>query len=178
MTNLESSAKASDGVWKAAEYVPDPYGPDAPVPETWTPDHVARRLIEAFRVDRRMPRIESPKQPGSAHPSIEYSREEMEIWETVPIDPSRFIPTRAEIDVMETAFGWLTRMSVIDFDGVVALRVWALRTAGGKTRRGSAASVRTLARKLGVADTTLLRRKDRALSSIASTLNAKDMPVW
>lgn len=178
MSLLQKNTDAMNGDWKAAEYVPDPYGPDAPVPTRWTPTHVARRLIEAFRVDRRMPRIERPKSPGSAHPAMEYSREEMEIWETVPLDPSRFIPTHPEIDLMETAFAWLQIINRTDFDGLVALRIWAIRMSSGATRRGSGTSVRAIACKLGVSHIKLLRRKDCALSAIASELNAKKMPVW
>lgn len=171
----ERQGRAHDGQWKAPEYKPDPYGPDAPIPETWTLDHVARRLIEAFRIDRRMPRIERPKAPGSAHPTMEYSREEKEIWETVEIDPKRFAPTPAEIAAMETAFGWLRQ---IDFDKADSLRAWSIRQTGTAIKRASGNSVRSIASKMGVSHVTLLKRKDRALSSIASRLNAERQPVW
>lgn len=105
MGHLQTAANASRHNWtppaiEAVERSPA-------IPTTWTPDHVASRLIEAFRVDRRMPRIERPKSPGSAHPAMEFSREEMDEWEAIEIDPSRFAPRWDEIAAMEEAFAWL-----------------------------------------------------------------------
>ena len=171
----ERQGKANDGAWKAPEYKSDPYGPDAPIPETWTPDHVARRLIQAFRIDRRMPRIERPKKPGSAHPTVEYSREEMEIWEAVPIDVRRFAPTPIERLEMEVAFAWLHMIADAES---LALRAWAIRQAGGGLCGRSGNSIRSIAASQGVSHVTLLKRKDRALLSIASRLNGAKEPVF
>jgi hypothetical protein len=133
-------------------------------------DMVADWLIEAFKIDRRLPSIERPKKPGSAHPAMEYSREERDEWELIELDPKRFAPTREEIASMELAFKWLLSVRESDPDGCFALKNWALRKAGGKTNRSGANSIKALARKMGVTDTALLKRKDRALSLITSTL--------
>jgi hypothetical protein len=163
--NCSSDFSPSDDMTEANE--PQPYV----IPETWTPEHVAKRLIEAFAVDRRLPRIERPKAPGSAHPQMTYTAEEMEEWEAIPIDPKRYAPQLAEIAVMERAFDWLQIVRESHHGIHFALKNWALCRASGR-------SLRKVARDNGVGEDTLRKRADRALFLIASRLNAVNEPVW
>jgi hypothetical protein len=166
MTHLQL---ASEGA-----YVPTPHEPtyddDGTLPAVWTPSHVSLRLIEAFRIDKRLPRVASPKAPGSAHPQIEYTDEERAEWETIPYDPSRAYPSPAEIATMEECFGWLSALAVLDLNACLALRMWALRMAGGNTNRSGVRSLAGTARSLGIAKSTMTERKDRAISLIGSML--------
>src|ERR1019366_3091518 len=78
-----------------------------PEPDYWTPSRVQRHLLEAFRIDDRLPKVAGPKQPGSAHPVMEYTDEERAEWEAVPIDPTKFSVTRAEEIAMNATLDWL-----------------------------------------------------------------------
>ena len=163
MGHLQTAAEAARHDWTPPAFEDVEIAPSIPV--EWTPDHVAGRLVEAFRVDRRMPRIERPKAPGSAHPTMEFSREEMAEWEAIEIDPSRFAPRRSEIAAMEEAFAWLLILRESDLDAQFALKIWALTTASGH-------SLRRFCRETGMVRVTLQKRKDRALKAISSKLNA------
>lgn len=140
-------------------------------PPWWTPGRVQRHLLEAFKTDDRMPRVESPKQPGSAHPTMEYTREEIDSWEPVPIDPRRFSVTRAQERKMNATMEWLAFVREADTQLYFCLRAWMLTE-----RRG--ASHRAHCGRIGMVHTTLLRRKDRALSIVSSRLNADLVPVF
>jgi hypothetical protein len=168
MSRLQTAAEARSHSWMPPPFEVAELAPA--IAAEWTPDHVARRMVEAFRVDRRLPRIERPKAPGSAHPTMEFSREEIAEWEPIEIDPSRFAPTRVEIAAMEAAFAWLLIVRESDPDAQFALKIWALSAASGN-------SLRRFCRKTGAHRVTLLKRKDRALRVISSELNADSVGV-
>lgn len=136
---------------------------DAPIPEVWTPEHVARRLVEAFRIDRRLPRIERPKAPGSAHPQIEYTEEEREAWEVIPLDMARIAPSLEEIETMDACFAWLAMVSRVDLDAHFALKNWARLKAENS-------SIRKFCRQHGIGHVTLIHRKNRATAKIVGKL--------
>ncbi len=79
--------------------------PDGPIPDRWTPDHVGRRLIDAFRVLDRMPKIAGPKGASTGWPEIERSAEDRKGW----VEQDRYEelvrsaakPTRLEMTRME-----------------------------------------------------------------------------
>src|SRR5271155_4771711 len=82
----------------------------------WTPDDVQAALLDAFKVDKRMPGIGGPKKPGGSHPAIFYSRAEIaelqrmvDAGETT-IRAVRVTPSRSEIKRMGLAFGWLEKV--------------------------------------------------------------------
>lgn len=172
MGHLQTAADAAKGEWKPKARANEGGEVDfanAPWLGYWTPEFVGRCMIEAFRIDRSLPRIERPKAPGSAHPQIEYSEEEREAWEEIPLDPERMMPSPLAKARMETIFEWLTDLrdgSELQF----ALKNWAMRRASGT-------SDRRIAGKLGMVRVTLTRRRDRALSAIASRLNAGKMSL-
>jgi hypothetical protein len=142
------------------------------VPKTWTAALVQSRFLEAFRVDRRLPRIERPKPPGSAHPTMEYSPEERAEWEAIPIDLSRLPPSRGEISRMERIFDWLLFLVGAAFDHLrVALKAWlATETRGG--------SHVTHCRKAGLLLATFIAWKDEAVELIARRLNRDGVAVF
>jgi len=145
-------------------------------PNWWTPSRVQRHLLEAFKIDDRMPKVASPKQPGSAHPAMEYTREEIEAWETVPLDPRRFPVTREQERAMNVALDWLFIVRAENMDAYRALRAFMLieRRRGGE----GCQTIKRYCRDIGVLRVTFLYRKDRALSLIASKLNADLLPVF
>ena len=151
------------------------------IPETWTPEHVAVRLIEAFAIDRRLPRIERPKSTGSTYSVSKITAEEMAQWgitaeemakwEQSEIDPKRFPPLPADIRVMERAFDWLPFVYESRPSMHFALKIWAIAKAGGRSAKG-------FCNNNGLPWATFRSRKDAALSLIASRLNEVNEPVW
>ena len=145
------------------------------IPPFWTPRHVARRLIEAFQMDARMPRVKTPKRPGGSHPAIVYTREELAEHEQ---EPQRFPLSLREIAVMETVLDWLLIVRVADEAAYFSLRAWLLfernKRAGGKNCR----SVVQLCERIGVKRVTFIDRKDKALWLICSRLCELSTPVF
>ena len=80
---------------------------EAPLPSEWTAEHVKRRLLEALGVDYRQMGIGRPREPGSAHPEIIRTAEEIAGAEVFPLDPRRFRPTRAETAMADAVLAWL-----------------------------------------------------------------------
>lgn len=138
------------------------------LPTEWTADLVAEKLIEAFSVDRRMARIKGPRELGAVHPQIEYSAEDREEWERQEI---KLAPLADEIAAMETAFGWLDAVRESDWNAFDALRKWAIY-------KNWHISLRSIAKKAGMKESTLRLRYERALSSIVSRLNRLGTPVF
>jgi hypothetical protein len=130
-----------------------------------TADAIAERLIEAFAVNRRLPRIERPRAPGS-HMRVVHSRADMKEWEIEELDPARLPPQPAEIAAMEQAFAWLRPVAAASLENYDALKAWVLAKLHGKP------SLRSIARSWGIPPMKFLRRKDRALAMIVQNLEA------
>ncbi len=153
----------------------DPTG-GAPPPATWTPDHVARRLVAAFRILDRLPRVRGPREPGAHWPGhrVEWAdqlaqaelpesekRERAEWRNRIGMNPSG-----VEIAQMEASLDWLRDLRAADSGLALVASLWALRAA---RRR----SVRALCREKKWAPHTFYRLRARALDHLATTLNAR-----
>jgi hypothetical protein len=140
-------------------------------PAPWTGEMVRNRLVEAFEIDRRLPR-ERSRTAGSSWPAkpihefvdVVYWNEGEQrerVWESwersANVSPQ-------EITRMEAAFGWLQWVPMEERRN---LEAWALATA---TRR----SVSAILRKRGLPRTSFYRLRDKAADSIAAKLNAKE----
>jgi hypothetical protein len=129
-----------------------------------TIEATAKRVVDAFEVDRRLPRNRTPKAPGNAHPAVFRSKEERLITalaraaDGIVDDEPSIPPTLAEIAAMEATFAWLLAMRTVWPEEYDALRAWAKRMAG------CGRSIRSIAKDTGTSAMTLLRRKDRALT--------------
>jgi hypothetical protein len=130
-----------------------------------TADVVAERLIEAFAINRRLPRIERPRAPGS-HMRVVHSRADVKDWEVEELDPTRLPPTPPEIVAMERAFSWLLPVAEASLENYQALKAWCSVKLTGKP------SLRSIARSWGIPPMKFLRRKDRALAMIVQNLKA------
>jgi hypothetical protein len=143
-----------------------------------TADEVSQRVIAAFAVDRRLPRVKSPKAPGGSHPPVWRSEEErLEVAQARKAqgirddEPVRIHPSHDEIAEMEGAFAWLPPVAAANREAYEALRIWAKRMAEPVATKGKH-SLRSIAAGLGMPPMKLIRRKDRALSIIVERLNA------
>lgn len=148
---------------------------------SWTPEHVALRLVEAFRTLDLMPRVESPRQTGNHWPRhrIEWAdrlaQAELPEAERREREARRneqaFRPSGAAIARMDTALDWLRDLRAIDPGLALVTSLWALRAA---RRR----SLRALCREKGWAPATFYKLRARALGQLASSLNARGVAVF
>ena len=153
---------------------------DAP-PERWTPEHVGRRLVDAFRTLDRLPRARGPRQPGNHWPNTrlewadQLAQAELPAAERLERDVLRnalaLRPSGREIDRMGRALDWLRDLRAVDPGLALVTHLWALRAA---RRR----SLRALCREKGWAPGTFYKLRARALDHLATTLNVSAVPVF
>jgi hypothetical protein len=150
-----------------AQQQPAPSSSSAP----WTAEIVRERLVEAFEVDRRLPR-DRRQGTGSSWPAApihefadivhwdagEQRERVWRSWERSPAAP-------AEVTRMEEAFGWLRWVPMRERQ---ALEAWAQAAA---TRR----SVSALLAKRGLKRSTFYRQRDNAARRIADKLNREGL---
>jgi hypothetical protein len=143
-----------------------------------TAEQISERIIAAFEVDRRLPRVKSPKAPGGSHPAVWRSEEErLEVAQARKAEgirddePVRIHPSHDEIAEMEEAFESLRDLARVDREAYDCLRVWAKRMAEPVATKG-AKSLRSIAACLGMPPMKLIRRKDRALDLLVSRENS------
>ena len=114
----------ADDLKQRAEAVTEPG-----IPATWTPEHVGARLVEAFRIVTRDPRV-GPRQHANGWP--DYVREFGDLTDAIEdemIAARRERVTADEVSRMTEALSWPMRF----LDGkplqADALMFWALATA-------------------------------------------------
>lgn len=154
---------------------------DAALPDSWTPEHVARRLVDAFKTLDRTPRVRGPKQPGDHWPRHRVEWADQLAQAELPESERReradwrhragMKPSSLEITAMDASLEWLRELRDIDTGMALVTSFWALRTA---RRR----SVRALCREKGWAPHTVYRLRARALEHLAAALNARHVAVF
>jgi hypothetical protein len=159
----------------------DDFETEAALPETWTPEHVARRLVDAFRTLDRMPRVRGPRQPGDHWPRHRVEWADQLAQAELPENEKReraewrnrlgVKPSGLEITQMDASLDWLRDLRTADSGMALVTSLWALRAA---RRR----SVRALCREKGWAPHTFYRLRARALDHLAAALNARHVAVF
>jgi hypothetical protein len=140
--------------------------------DTWTADDVEARLIHAMKLDRIAPRLRGPKAPGSAHPTIEYSREERDerqAWDIAEMDGAepRAPIVRAERDFMDGVLGWF-RYLHDESEGTRKVFVaWLKGKAAGH------GGMKHWQAKHGVANGSVAHARKRCVAAIVARLNAE-----
>ena len=138
----------------------------------WTAEIVRERLVEAFEIDRRLPR-DRLRTTGSAWPASpihEFSdivhwnsgeqREQVwRSWERAPASPQ-------EVTRMEEAFGWLQHREARE------LEIWAKCVALGL-------SLSAAMKHKGWSRTSFYRKRDASAQALADRLNRKtNYQMW
>jgi hypothetical protein len=151
------------------------------LPDRWTPEHVARRLVDAFTTLDRMPRVRGPRQPGDHWPRHRVEWADQLAQAELPDSEKRaradwrnragMKPTGLEITAMDASLEWLRDLRAVDSGMALVTSFWALRAA---RRR----SVRALCREKGWAPHSFYRVRARALDHLADTLNARHIAVF
>jgi hypothetical protein len=147
---------------------------DAPIPEIWTPAHVSRRLVDAFKILHRTPRLRGPKGVGGSWPPHCYDWQDLEYQKEigeVELDERREAasrsadrPTGREIAQMEKTLDWLRDMRKRDSSLAYVLMI----SSEALSRRRSL-SATCKERNLGFR--TFERRRRDGLKHLADWLN-------
>lgn len=140
-------------------------------PATWTGELVRQRLVEAFRVDRRLPGAGMRRQ-GSAWPTtplhtwqdkVHWDDARERIWHDWENAKGAY---PVEVSMMEEALDWLRYVPLVERR---VLEAWAAATAKGL-------NVRRMIRGRW-APTTFYRQRDSASARIAERLNKQGVQV-
>jgi hypothetical protein len=152
-----------------------------PPPERWSADHVALRLVEAFRTLDRMPKVKGPRQAGNHWPRHRLEWADQLAQAELPAAERReradrqnllaLRPDGAAIARMDRALEWLRDLRAIDPGLALVTSFWALRAA---RRR----SVRALCREKGWVPATFYKLRGRALATLADELNRRGVAVF
>jgi hypothetical protein len=168
-----------------------PYEPDLdPIPSEWTPDHLSRRLVDAFATLRRMPRVPGPRQPGNHGPAYVHTGLDVRGWDNpenvlpavaalgnpfeerkCDMNADRLPPSKTEILQMETCNEYLRWFRNHDATGALVLARWAMATAFGS-------SVAKQANALDMAKSSFYARRESGLKACAAMLNRRSEPVF
>lgn len=145
-------------------------------------------IVWAFASNRILPGARAPKAPGGSHPSVVHSAEEIADWLPTSGDAEaaaiiegdwtayerRYALSQNAADRVGEVLGWLRWVSEADMPAYEALKAWAQAKArpsinNDLRRRGE--PMTAVARRLGISDMTLGRRRDRALRIIQARLD-------
>jgi hypothetical protein len=150
------------------------------LPASWTGDHVGHRLLAAFKVLDKLPRVKGPRQPGGHWPrhmvewADQLAQSELPQAErdarALARNELAFRPSPTEIARMETALDWLRELRLIDPGLALIATLWAYRAARG-------GSLKKLCRERSWAPHMFYRKRSKALDCIAAALNAQGLPV-
>jgi hypothetical protein len=168
---------------------PFDYGADV-LPDEWTADHLSEKLVEALKVERRMPKPKGPRQPGNHGLTYVHSDLDRKGWENTQgvseevaalgdpfeerkrdINRTNLHPSKDEIGKMEQCFCFLRWFGVEDGMGAVILLKWAAATAGGRSITKTAAAI-------GVPKRTFYSKRESGLKACAAMLNRMNEPVF
>lgn len=151
-----------------------------PIPELWTPDHLSRRLVEAFAVLRRLPRVKGPRAPGNHGPAYMHDWadrlaqvEDPEILKEHQAEQNRdrSQPSALEIQNMERCNEFLRAFRDQDALGAQVLARWAMASAFGQ-------SVAKKAQAMGIAKSSFYARRESGLKACAAMLNRRGIGVF
>lgn len=147
----------------------------------WSADAVGERLVEAFKILDKLPRVKGPRAPGGHWPRhlVEWAdqlaqaelpqrEQEARAWARNEL---AFRPSPAEITRMDSVLDWLRELRAVDSALALVLTLWAFRTARGR-------SLQKLCRERNWAPHTFYRKRREALVRLAAILNARGVSVF
>lgn len=151
------------------------------LPAQWGPEQVGKALVKAFATLDRMPRLRGPREPGGHWPrhTIEWADQlaqaEIDSSERrsrdAASDRTTLRPTSIEITQMDAVFDWLRELRTVDTGMALVTSLWALRAARGR-------SVKALCIEKKWAPHTFYRKRAKALTHLATWLNARGILVF
>lgn len=146
-------------------------GVDCRIPERWSPEHVAKRLVDAFAILDRCPRVKGPRGPGNAWPSLPSEWGEFQADSGDKPLRHRLPPSCLELTQMDLALEWLRLLRQTDSGMALVTGLWAYNAARGR-------SIKELCQTKSWALHTFYRKRSKALNFIARYLNQHVTPVF
>jgi len=147
----------------------------------WTADEVGARLIKAFQVLDRLPRVKGPRAPGGhwVRHAIEWADQlaQAELPEaereerTERRNRDLLRPTGADIEEMDRVLEWLRDLREADPGLALVASLWAYRAARHK-------SIKALCAERHWAPHTFYRKRAKALDYLANLLTARGTAVF
>jgi hypothetical protein len=145
---------------------------DETIPDMWTVDHIALRLVGAFQILDRCPKVRGPRAPGSTWPQT--TKHDWLDTEMAPRERAlecKMRPSATELSHMETAMEWLRLLRQTDSGMALVTGLWAYNAARGR-------SIKELCQTKSWALHTFYRKRSKALIYIVGKLNALGTPVF
>jgi hypothetical protein len=141
------------------------------VPEAWDAEHVGRRLVDAFAVNDRCPRVRGPRGAGNSWIAEIPQEYKPSADERSKMPSPRVAPTGLELEHMEMAFDWLRLLRQADSALASIAGQWALAIARGQ-------SIKALCQRKSWALRTFHRKRSQALEWIVTRLEQCGIPVF
>jgi hypothetical protein len=161
-----------------------------PLPETWTPDHLSRRLVDCFATLKRLPRDRGPRQPGNHGPAYVHNALDIRGWDNPEnvspavaalgnpfeerkreLNADRLPPSKIDIAQMETCNEFLRSYRSRDPAGASVLARWAMAIAFNL-------SVERQAVALQMSKRSFYSKRVTALKACAAMLNGRGETVF
>lgn len=152
---------------------------DDGLPDTWTPEHVGKRIVEAFETLAKLPRVRGPKDPGNAWPQHLYDRADLNAQASLSEAEQRDRQrerhrtvgraTGEDLRRLDIVFDWLRELHRADEELCRVVQTWARLRASGR-------SVKDWCRDNPLSFQAFYRRRDKGLAIIVDRLGAS--PVW
>ena len=153
-------------------------GPEI-IPATWTPEHVLKRILEAFETLAKLPPDRGPRVPGNSWPQHVYdwadrlAQEELSEREKLQRrqnrNRTRERPTSEDLRRMDIVLGWLSDLAKVD-DGLCrVIQRWARLRSTGRSVKGWCG-------KTGLSFQVFYRQRDRGVLAIIGCIGGS--AVW
>ena len=161
-----------------------------PLPETWTADHLSRRLVDCFTTLKRLPRERGPRPPGNHGPSYTHSALDIRGWDNPEnvtpavaalgnpfeerkreLNADRLPPSKTDIAQMEACNEFLRGYRSRDPAGASVLARWAMAIAFNLPVERQAVALQMSKR-------SFYSKRVTALKACAAMLNAQGQAVF
>ena len=149
------------------------------VPDTWTPEHVLKRILEAFETLAKLPPDRGPRVPGNSWPQHVYdwadrlAQEELSEREKLQRrqdrNRTRERPTSEDLRRMDIVLGWLSDLAWIDAGLCRAVQRWARLRSTGRSVKGWCG-------KTGLSFQVFYRQRDKGVLAIIARIGGS--AVW
>ena len=155
-----------------------PHDPaDDPIPASWTPEHVSKRIVEAFETLSRQPPLRGPRMPGDNWPEVlvewedQLAQVESDAAEkrTRARNRVKVLPSAIDLRRMETVLEWLSDLYKVDPGLCRVVQRWAKLRSARK-------SIKEDCRRTGLSFQVFYRQRDKGVAIIVAGLGAA--PVW
>lgn len=175
---LDEAERDADPDKVNALEAPDGFGPEI-IPASWTPEHVTKRILEAFETLTKLPPDRGPRVPGNSWPQHVYdwadrlAQEELSEQEKIHRRRARNVvrvrPGAEDLRRMDIVLGWLSELAKADQGLCRVVQRWARLRSTGRSVKGWCA-------KTGLSFQVFYRQRDKGVLAIVERIGGN--AVW